>query len=291
MTALPEIPPPASEDRAAPALAAVPDAVPSTAPEAPGALPEPEAPHAPGLLWYLTEPTRAVVDLGQYAAARQLLRAAPSGDGHTVIVLPGLGGADGSTAVLRRFLSGLGYDVRGWGLGRNLGPSAATVDGTRALLERVAAERGEVSLVGWSLGGVFARELARERPELVRQVITLGSPYALRDARCTRVNPVFRLLSVFYEAVSDLPPPESERPAMPVPATSVYSRSDGIVPWRACLEEEGRRRESVPVASSHLGYCHNTSVLWLVADRLAQPRGRWHRFAPPPGMARMFPAA
>ncbi|WP_433271861.1 esterase/lipase family protein [Actinosynnema sp. CS-041913] len=245
---------------------------------------------APSLLWYLTEPTRAVVDLGQFAATRSLLRAAPSGDGHTVLVLPGLGAADGSTGLLRKFLTGLGYTVRGWGLGRNIGPSVGVVDGMRALLREVGAER-PVSLVGWSLGGIFARELAREHPGLVRQVITLGSPYAMTDLRQTRVNPVYRLLARFYRAGADMPPPEHTRPPFPVPATSVYSKSDGIVAWQTCIEEPAACRENVAVASSHLGYGYNPTVWWVIADRLAQREGRWRPFTPPPGMARMFPAA
>ncbi|MBP2335233.1 pimeloyl-ACP methyl ester carboxylesterase [Saccharothrix coeruleofusca] len=251
---------------------------------------EPDAVPPPGLLWYLTEPTRAVVDIGQYTAARRLLRAAPSGDGHTVLVLPGLGTTDSATAVLRGFLAGLGYDVHGWGLGRNIGPSVRVVEGLRLLLLSLARE-GKVSLVGWSLGGVFARELARQYPDLVRQVITLGSPYAMRDLRQTRVNPVYQLLARFYVAGAGLPPPEHTRPPFPVAATSVYSRSDGIVAWRTCVEEPAPPRENVAVASSHLGYGYNATVLWVIADRLAQRHGRWRPFAPPPGMARMFPAA
>jgi pimeloyl-ACP methyl ester carboxylesterase len=243
---------------------------------------------APSLLWYLTEPTRAAVDIGQFAAARSLLRAAPSGDGHTVLVLPGLGATDGSTGTLRRFLTGLGYDVRGWGLGRNIGPSVEAVHGMRQLLRELAVG-GKVSVVGWSLGGIFARELAREVPGAVRQVITLGSPYAMVDLRQTRVDPVYRLLAKFYVSGADMPPPEHTRPPFPVPATSVYSKSDGIVAWRTCVSPPGPRWENVAVASSHLGYGYNATVLWVIADRLAQRAGRWRPFVPPPGMARMFP--
>ncbi|GAA3458402.1 esterase/lipase family protein [Saccharothrix longispora] len=253
---------------------------------------QPIAPTVPGWLWYLTEPTRAAVDIGQFAAARPLLRAAPSGDGHTVLVLPGLGFNDGATVALRRFLAGLGYDVHGWGLGLNLGPSVQVVEGMRVRLRELAARgRGKVSVVGWSLGGIFARELAREHPGTIRQVITLGSPYAMTDLRQTRVNPVYRLLARFYEAGAEMPPPEHTRPRFPVPSTSVYSKSDGIVAWRACVSPEGPRAENVAVASSHLGYGYNATVLWVVADRLAQRAGRWRPFTPPPGMTRMFPAS
>jgi pimeloyl-ACP methyl ester carboxylesterase len=252
--------------------------------------PLPDQGRAPNLLWYLTEPTRAVVDIGQFAAARSLLRAAPSGDGHTVLVLPGLGATDSSTAPLRRFLANLGYTVHGWGLGLNIGPSVRVVEGMHDRLTRLA-DNGPVSLVGWSLGGIFARELAREQPAAIRQVITLGSPYAMTDLRQTRVNPVYQLLTRFYVAGATRPPPEHTRPPIPVPATSVYSKSDGIVAWQTCIEEPGARRENVAVASSHLGYGHNATVWWIIADRLAQAVGDWRPFTPPPGMARMFPAA
>jgi alpha/beta hydrolase family protein len=245
---------------------------------------------APGLLWYLTEPTRAAVDFGQFAATRQLLRAAPSGDGHPVLVLPGLGASDGSTATLRRFLAKLGYDVHGWGLGRNIGPTVPAVRGIRTLL-RDLGKADKVSVIGWSLGGIFAREMAREHPELVRQVITMGSPYAMTDMKHTRANPVYQLLSRFYVAGAEHPPPEHTRPAFPVPATSIYSRTDGIVPWQSCMSDSGPRSENVAVSCSHLGFGYNPSVMWVVADRLSQPYGYWHPFAPPPGMAGMYPKA
>ncbi|MFE2753254.1 lipase family alpha/beta hydrolase [Actinosynnema sp. NPDC059335] len=243
---------------------------------------------APGLLWYLTEPTRTAVGIGQFAASRSLLRAAPSGDGHTVLVLPGLGTTDAMTAPLRKFLAGLGYDVHGWGLGLNIGPSVGVVRGMRELLRELAVG-AKVSIVGWSLGGIFARELAREHPGMVRQVITLGSPYAMTDLRQTRVNPVYQLLARFYVAGAELPPPEHTRPPFPVPSTSVYSKSDGIVAWQTCISTPATRQENVAVNSSHLGYGYNATVLWLIADRLAQRPNRWRPFTPPPGMARMFP--
>jgi pimeloyl-ACP methyl ester carboxylesterase len=247
---------------------------------------------APGWLWCLTEPTRCVVDLGQFAMSRSLLRGAPSGDGHPVLVLPGLLAGDSATAPLRRFLTGLGYDVHGWRLGANLGPTAQVVRGVRALLRELTdGHGGPISLVGWSLGGIFARELAREAPELVRQVITLGSPYAMTDLRQTRAKEVYQLLTRFFRHDVEHPLPERARQPVPVPATSLYSRTDGIVAWETCIEEPGPLRENVAVASSHLGFGCNTSVLWVVADRLAQRAGEWAPFRPPPGLVRMYPKA
>ncbi|WP_367129839.1 esterase/lipase family protein [Saccharothrix sp. HUAS TT1] len=256
----------------------------------PASVPDSPTGPAPGLLWYLTEPTRAALGIGQFAATRSLLRGAPSGDGHTVLVLPGLGATDAATAPLRKFLTGLGYDVHGWGLGLNIGPSVSVVRGMRELLRELAVG-GKVSLVGWSLGGIFARELARDHPGMVRQVITLGSPYAMTDLRQTRVNPVYRLLARFYVSGADMPPPEHTRPPFPVPSTSLYSKSDGIVAWQTCISTPGERWENVAVASSHLAYGYNAAVLWVIADRLAQRRNRWRPFTPPPGLARLFPPA
>jgi pimeloyl-ACP methyl ester carboxylesterase len=252
---------------------------------------EAQRPSSPGLWWCLTEPTRAVVDFGQLAAARSVLRMAPRGDGHAVLVLPGLLASDVSTVPLRRFLRGLDYRVRGWRLGRNIGPTRATLAGLRALLDDTADRHGApVSLIGWSLGGIYARELAREHPDLVRAVITLGSPYRLTEPRQTYAHRVFDWLSPLHAPSDELPPPEHTRPAFPVPATSVYSRSDGIVHWQACVEPPGPRQENVEVASSHLGYGHNAAVQWLVADRLAQPADAWCPFEPPVALSRHYPA-
>ena len=250
----------------------------------------PERAEAPPLWCYLTEPTRAVVDYGRMAGARLVLGGAPRGDGHPVLVLPGLLASDRSTVPLRRFLRGLGYYVRGWRLGLNIGPTQAVLTGMRQLLQEIAERHGTpVSLIGWSLGGIYARELARERPDLVRGVITLGSPYRLTQPRETHAHRVFNWLSPLHAPDYELPPPEHTRPELPVPATSVYSKSDGIVHWRACVEDPGPRRENVGVVSSHLGYGHNAAVLWLIADRLAQAADRWQPFAPPTALRHLYP--
>jgi len=213
---------------------------------------------------------RAWLELAALVPALPLLGRAPVGDGHPVLVLPGWLASDRSTQVLRWFLRDRGYHVHGWKLGWNSGPSGAL---RTALVERFTALRQRhgrrVSLIGWSLGGIYARELARRFPGDIRQVITLASPF--RDPSATSVGRFFR-------ARGDGSPPRQLAGALAVPSTSVYSRSDGIVAWRSCLEGSGPLRESIEVRSSHCGMGHHPAVLLVIADRLAQPEGAWRPF-------------
>lgn len=173
----------------------------------------------------------------------RLLRA-PRGDGHPVLVLPGLMAGDTTTLALRRFLRGRGWHAHRWHLGVNVGPTEVVTEGLEPRLRDLAdRHQRAVSLVGWSLGGVFATQLARRAPDVVRIVVTLGSP-------------------VFGQ------PPE-------VPITAVYSKSDRIVPWRDALLADGPRTENVEVRGSHIGLGANPEVLRIVADRLSQPEGGW----------------
>lgn len=244
----------------------------------------------PGLRLFLTEPGRAVGDYGALIATSPFLLRAPRGDGHPVLVLPGFLAEDSSTLTLRVYLRTLGYDVHGWRLGRNVGPTQAILEGMSKLLKDLHGAGGRpVSLVGWSLGGIFARELARTHPLLVRQVITLGSPFRLDDSRDSRANGVFQRYSSMHVPTEALPQRRDLGRPIPVPSTAIYSRSDGIVPWQACMEVAGPRRESVRVYSSHLGLGHNPAALWVVADRLAQAPGVWRPFRAPALARRLFP--
>ena len=243
---------------------------------------------------YATEPLRAALEGGALAAGLPLLNRAPRGEPHPVLVLPGLLASDWSTTVLRGWLRRLGYHVAGWDLGRNRGPTPAVVDGLPRLLRRLAAEHGgPVSIVGWSLGGIFARSLAARSPGQVRLVVTLGSPFAARKGAldASAGGRAYRRQAHLHAAERRRPPSAAGRRPLPVPSTSVYSREDGIVDWRACLQEAGPASENVAVRGSHLGLGHNPAVLWVVADRLAQPAGRWRPFRPPalPGAAVLFP--
>src|SRR5258707_13749946 len=143
------------------------------------------------------------------------------------------------------------------------------------LAELAERYQRKVSLIGWSLGGLFARELARRRPAQVRQVITLGSPFANEP----KASNTWRL----YEALSgrsagDWPGREAMKLPPPVPSTAIYSRSDGIVAWQGCLEQESPTTQNIEVEGSHSGLGHNPVVVYVIADRLVQPDGEWRRF-------------
>jgi pimeloyl-ACP methyl ester carboxylesterase len=228
----------------------------------------------PPLHLFAIDQARALRDFSLGRQRRALVRRAPRGDGHAVLVLPGLFAGDFTTAPLRRFLRTLCYDARGWKLGINTGPDAALRESLGARLAHLFGRHGrKVSLVGWSLGGIFARELARAHPEQVRLVITLGTPFrdvsASHAARLVPIRPGGRSLREAAELRAWL------RQPLPVPTTSVYSRTDGIVAWRSCLEEEGPLRENVEVSCSHTGMGFHPATFAVIADRLALPEGAW----------------
>src|SRR3982750_2080284 len=146
------------------------------------ARPDPRIAQRRAMVLAATEPARTLMTAGTVAAAVPLLRWAPRGEPHPVLVLPGLMASDLSTRVLRTWLGRLGYPVVGWALGRNRGPTQEVLSELPLLVDRLAREHGtSVSIVGWSLGGIYARRLARRAPRQVRQVISLGSPFALAD--------------------------------------------------------------------------------------------------------------
>lgn len=247
-----------------------------------------EMPPAPAARLFLTEPARGLTDFGMLFTA-SWLAAAPRGDGHGVLVLPGFLATDASTGVLRRYLRRLGYNVRGWEIGRNVGPTERVLDQLPRAVTALANWTGRpVSLIGWSLGGIYARELARADPERVRQVITLGSPFALSDSRQSRADGMYRRHAHLH-ARDRVPLPEQVMRPIGVPSTAVYSRRDGIVAWQACIESRTELHDNVEVLCSHLGFGVDASTLWLIADRLALPAGTQPRFVPPPRKRHFYP--
>ncbi len=225
-------------------------------------------------------------------ASMPWLNRLPRGDGHPVLVLPGFGASDRSTGPLRRLLRRLGYRTYSWRLGRNIGPTPEIVQGLVERLERVRRSNdAAVSVIGWSLGGIYARRMARQFPESVRQVITMGSPIRMVEGDRSAA-------SGSWDAVRHLHDPdvvaqarrEAHPPPQPVPTTAIYTRTDGIVWWKTCLVVPGPTSENVEVYGSHTGLGFNTSAVYVVADRLAQPASEWRPFRAPLWLRPAFPA-
>ena len=235
-------------------------------------------PGPPSRALLFVEGPRAVLESLTLPPSLPLLRSAPRGDGHPVLVLPGFTAGDGSTRVLRRYLRRLGYGVHPWLLGANLGPHdklreqlAARVDELHRRYER------KLSLVGWSLGGIYARELAKRMPEHVRQVVTLGSPFA-DTARGTNATELFDFFSDRGRSQERATLASRLQTPPPMPSTAIFSKTDGVVHWQSCLERKTDHTENIEVPGSHCGLGFNALVLYAVADRLSQPEGDWRPF-------------
>lgn len=210
----------------------------------------------------LTAVEPALLALNGIKLARQ-----PRGDQRAVVVLPGFGAGDLSTAPIRQYLRSIGYDARGWGLGQNTGNVASFV---RTMIDLVAAVSAEqqrpVPLIGWSLGGVIVREVARERPDIVEQVITLGSPI-VGGPKYTRVGQVYEARGADLDAIERVVASRNARPIR-VPITVIYSKTDAVVAWQACIDHLNPQAEHVEVRTTHLGLGIHHDVFAEVAQRL-----------------------
>ncbi|HYC57121.1 MAG TPA: alpha/beta hydrolase [Candidatus Binatia bacterium] len=199
------------------------------------------------------------------------LATAPRGEGEPVLVLPGYGASDTSTLLLQSYLRFLGYDVCGWGLGTNNGNVPRLMPRVLSLIEKLHRKSGaQVHLIGWSLGGFIAREAARERPELVRSVITLGSP-VVGGPKYTAVARRYAARGFDLDAVEAEVDRRYDRPLC-VPITAIYSKLDGIVAWKACIDDRSDGIEHVEVLTTHLGLGICADVYTIIADRLARAR-------------------
>jgi hypothetical protein len=192
----------------------------------------------------------------------------PRGDGHPVIVLPAFFCSDSMTRGFRQWLTKLGYAVEGWGNGLNLGPTAAAVTAVERVLRHSTEASGRsASLVGVSLGGVLARALANAHPERVRRVITVCSPFRLPTV--SPLEPIYRVLAPLHSGERLLierliaPPP--------VPTTAIYSRSDGVVAWRSCIDEPAPGRENIAIDGAHMTILLDPRTMRAIAERLARP--------------------
>jgi alpha/beta hydrolase fold len=227
-------------------------------------------------LWLLE--ARVLPEFGAFWLVRPWLSYVTSrGDGHPVLVLPGLLADDRSTDALRSFLNSRGHRAHGWKLGRNFGLRANLEHDMLARIEELFERYGQrrISLVGWSLGGLYARWIAKTVPDKVRCVISLGSPFA-GSPKSTNAWRRYEIASGSRVEDQDLLEMLVEPP--PVPTTSIFSRSDGICAWRVCLNKHGPQVENIEVYSSHCGLAHHPAVVYAIADRLAQPEGAWKKF-------------
>ncbi len=241
------------------------------------ALSEEKRPSAHPVLALLELP-RVAADMVALGVASPILNRAPKGDQHAVILIPGFLGSDRYNQALCKYLTRIGYDASGWTLGRNLGPQDGVLVALEARLLAKFSETGrKVSLIGHSLGGLYARLLAQKHPDKVRLVISLGSPISESLDSGKIVAKLFKMLNGAADPVQRA----AVQLAPPVPTTAVYSRSDGIVHWRNAMQGDGHAEcENVAVYGSHSGLTFNAAVWWLLADRLAQKEQKWQKFKP-----------
>lgn len=236
---------------------------------------------------YTALESRALLEMALLPSSLPLLLTAPRGDGHPVLLVPGFVGDAGSMAGLKLFLRNRGYRVDDWGLGRNVGFQRKHA---RALEQKIRflhhLHGRKVSLVGWSLGGVFALLAAHQLPECVRGVVTLGSPVSSDPQRSDSpaiVKALYRLVAHPMGPVAHAAHADARllRQPPPMPVSCLYSETDGVVPpHEATIHGEDGRHENIRVPGSHMGLGFNALVLWIVADRLAQPEDGWRPFEP-----------
>lgn len=233
------------------------------------------------MFWLITEAGRALTELSISIPYRSFYRSCETGDGHPVLILPGFMASDRSTGPLRKFVDKLGYAAYGWDLGRNVAKIEFLDDLARKMEEIYEIHEEPITLIGWSLGGVFARQLAKAHPDLVRQVITLGAPFR-GVSKPNNVAWIYNLLNG-GQKVRDVDPAILEDIPLPapVPTTAIYTKEDGIVPWKLCMEErEDEWHQNIQVRGSHLGLGVNPTVLNIIADRLLHTKSEWDHFLP-----------
>jgi len=221
---------------------------------------------------------RGLIELPRLLLRFPTLARQPRGNGEPVLILPGYGAGDGSTMILKGYLRLLGYRARGWGMGRNRGAASESLP---RLLRRLGnlsrRSKQKVAIIGWSFGGYLARELARERPDLVRLVITLGTP-VVGGPKYTVAAESYRKRGIDIEAVAAEVERRNRIGTLEVPVVAIYSRKDAMVAWQACIDNHSPNIEHIEVKSTHIGFGFSADVYKLIAQRLKQSHG--HGAAP-----------
>jgi pimeloyl-ACP methyl ester carboxylesterase len=218
-----------------------------------------------------------------------ILLEAPLGDGHPVLLLPGFLAEERSLVALKVYLTSKGYEVQTWGLGRNVGFHSKYVKALEQTIRHMHFKSGrKISLVGWSLGGVFALVGAHYAQECIRSIITLGSPVSV-DAEGSQTSPLVKMLYRLVAHPMGTSAHDMQARARelrrgnlpPLPISCLYSLGDGVVPpQQATINGDPALHENIRVAGSHVGMGFNGMVLATVADRLAQPEDNWQPFQP-----------
>jgi pimeloyl-ACP methyl ester carboxylesterase len=248
----------------------------------------PETYGRPSLGLLTTELSRMLMGRAWFETNRPWLNRLSHGDGRPVLVLPGFTASDRSTTTLRRLLAELGYDVYAWENGQNMGPSAQVISGVQRRVHDITNSTGQsVTLIGWSLGGLYARALAERFPDEIRHCITMGSPFRVSSGSATWAGTLFTATAKMRPRQA---PSQAEhgvfhpgyRGAPPVPTTNLFSRLDGIVPWEACLDDGSPRSENVEVLCAHLGFGHDPGAISVIADRLTLQPNEWRPFKQTP---------
>ena len=253
---------------------------------------------APHVLSSLLE-GRGLLEMALLPASLPLLMEAPHGDGHPVLLVPGFMAGETTLIGLKLMLQNKGYDVHTWGLGRNMGFRSKHANALPQKIRHLHYTTGKkVSLVGWSLGGVFSMYGAQNSLECVRSIITLGSPISVDAAGSqspSAVKALYRLVSHRLGAGAHVMQPKvkvmRERRRLAIPTSCLYSLSDGVVPpQEATIDGDPALHENIQVPGSHIGLGFNGIVLSIVADRLAQPENQWKPFAATGLLARVLSA-
>ena len=220
---------------------------------------------------------KAVPELCRFAMKGRT-QGLPKGDGHPVLVFPGFLAGDAFTWPLRRRLTALGYWNAGWRFGTNLGLKPGLLAQMVHYVKSVhAGQKRKVSLVGWSLGGLYAREIAKRIPDRGRLIVTMGTP----AARDLHANNAWRLYERLNDHTVDSPPIETDLMELPpVPVTAILTPFDGIVAPGSADIGSGPTWETLTVGGTHIGLAWNADVVRIIADRLAQPDGDWSPYRP-----------
>jgi esterase/lipase len=250
-------------------------------------------------VWSSLLETRVFMEMALLPASLPLLLEAPRGDGHPVLLVPGFMAGERSLVALKHFLHSKGYDVHTWGLGRNVGFRGKHANALPQKIRYLHHTTGrKVSLVGWSLGGVFSFYSAESTQECVRSIITLGSPVSV-DVTGNQSPPalkaMYRLVSHRLGASAHLMQPRAkamrEHRRLAVPTSCLYSLTDGVVPpQEATIDGDPALHENIRVPGSHIGLGFNGIVLAIVANRLAEAEGDWKPFAPQGLLGRVWRA-